>query len=122
EPGDDFQKAGPGRFSARVQEERDYEALAQALRDSGLMPDHVIHAWSLGHSANDASSRERFRQSQNEGFFSVSYLVKALGRHAGGKKIHVSILSDGIHDVLGTETVAPEKATVLGTCLVIPQE
>ena len=65
------------------------------------------------------SESERLTQALDRGFYSLLFLAKALGKHNIGSKIELSILSNNVQDVVGIEALCPEKAAVLGPCLVI---
>ena len=56
------------------------------------------------------------------GFYSLLFLAKALAKQNVGNEIDLFVLSNNIQEVQGTETLCPEKSTLLGPCMVIPQE
>ena len=56
------------------------------------------------------------------GFYSLLYLAQAIAVQNLNNSLHIGVVSSNIHNVTGTETICPEKATLLGTCRVIPQE
>jgi NAD(P)-dependent dehydrogenase (short-subunit alcohol dehydrogenase family)/acyl carrier protein len=56
------------------------------------------------------------------GFYSLVFLVKALATHNIGHEINLFALSNNVQEVFGTETLCPEKSTLLGPCIVIRQE
>ena len=55
------------------------------------------------------------------GFFSLSSLGASLAR-LGPVSATVKVVTSGVDQVTGTETLVPERATVIGPCLVLPQE
>src|SRR5262249_4086764 len=53
---------------------------------------------------------------------SLLFLAQALSRAQSKGPLRIAIVTTGMQDVLGGDLTAPEKATVLGPCRVIPQE
>jgi len=56
------------------------------------------------------------------GFYSLLFLAKALAAHNVGHEMDLFALSNNVQEVYGTETLRPEKSTLLGPCMVIHQE
>jgi NAD(P)-dependent dehydrogenase (short-subunit alcohol dehydrogenase family)/acyl carrier protein len=50
------------------------------------------------------------------------YLAQAIGRQRVTRPVQLSVVSGPLHDIWPDDEVAPEKCTVLGACVVIPQE
>jgi acyl transferase domain-containing protein len=73
-------------------------------------PDRIVHLWSL----RDAT--------QETGFDSLLALAQALGGTERPAPVHLTVVTSGLFDVIGGETLQPEKATLLGPCRVLPQE
>ncbi len=109
--GEAFERLDDGSYAINVAQSTDYEALLLDLKALGKLPNGVLHALSL--QTEDAL---------RDGFYSLIFLARALGRHAADEGVNIAVLSDGIRCVTGEEIVVPEKATLLGPCTVIPQE
>jgi len=103
------------------------------------VPAGVIHLWSVGDeppSGGDSGPdrfrvrRDRFRSWQDRGYYSLLSLTAALdGRlvapaeaSEGRPALALLAVSSRLHDVRGEGGAIPEKAPLLGACLVIPQE
>ncbi|WP_161982355.1 type I polyketide synthase [Dictyobacter alpinus] len=99
----------------------DYQHLFQTLHHQKIVPTHILHCWSLANIAADPLGVEEVQQQLDLGFYSVLALVQALGEIELEHCI-LRILAHGISDVLGQESLAPARATMLGLCRVIPQE
>ena len=84
------------------------------------VPDRVIHAWSLENS--DPSRTDSFKRTQDSGFYSLLFLARALAKQNFNNDLKLFVLSNQIQDVHGDEPLSPEKSTLLGPCMVIPQE
>jgi NAD(P)-dependent dehydrogenase (short-subunit alcohol dehydrogenase family)/acyl carrier protein len=96
--------------------------LIRTLQANKLVPDHVVHAWSLTGIHPAQPECDCFEEAQNLGFYSLLFLAKALAKQDVGNEINFFVLSNNIQDVHGTEMLCPEKSTLLGPCMVIPQE
>jgi len=106
-----FERLDDGSYAINVAQPNDYEMLLHELKAAGKWPNGVLHSLSLG-------ARDHLR----DGFYSIIFLARALGRHGSNDDVTLAILSDGIRCVTGEENIVPEKATLLGPCTVIPQE
>ncbi|MDH6707259.1 acyl transferase domain-containing protein [Kitasatospora sp. MAA19] len=93
----------------------DHQRLVARIGPDGGLPDRVVHLWSVGPRRSAAQTLER-------GFHSLLWLNRAAADHAPGAPLDISVVSSDAFAVLGTEPVAPEKATVTGPCLVLPLE
>ncbi|MEW6742819.1 MAG: amino acid adenylation domain-containing protein [Planctomycetota bacterium] len=91
-----------------------YAALASDWQGRGLLPRTIVHCWNV--SADGAADGDA------GGFYSLLFLAQALGTLRLAHEIRLVVVSSGVHEVTGGETLLPEKATLLGPCLVIPDE
>ncbi len=120
--GDSFSGDETAGFTLRPGERGDYLALFQALLAKGGPPTHVAHFGSLTAASDGRDIEERLSESQERGFESLLYLGQALARSDVKTPIRLLVLTNGVFDVVGSELLLPEKATMLGPCRVIPQE
>ncbi|HXB57695.1 MAG TPA: SDR family NAD(P)-dependent oxidoreductase [Vicinamibacteria bacterium] len=97
---------------------RDYSLLWEDLHRRRRLPAGVIHLWSVEAPDPQLSSPERFRRACDLGFFSLLHLTAA----RGGGPLALKVVTAGLHEVVGGEALAPEKAPLLGLCRVLPQE
>lgn len=116
-PGKSFMRIGDGQYCLDPCSQLDYQRLLQDLSVQQLLPTRILHCWSVSPTDTEVTTQQQLDLS----FYSLLALAQALGEI---KLDHctVSILANGIYDVLGQETLAPAKATLLGPCMVIPQE
>ncbi|NEZ55583.1 type I polyketide synthase [Adonisia turfae] len=98
----------------------DYQSLFQHLEQAQLMPTKVIHSWQL--TPPTPLDWPRTEQAQYLGFYSLLFMAQALPKETLSKPFPISVLSHGLHEVIGTEVVLPEKTTILGPIKTIPQE
>ncbi len=115
--GSAWNKLNEQQYTMRPAVRADYDALLKDLREQGRMPTHILHLWTLAVQQADVQPE----QVCERGFSSLLTLAQALGDWST-EPCTITVLSDAIYDVLGNETICPEKATLIGPCRVIPQE
>ena len=123
EAGEGYLRRSEDVYQIDPRRREDYDALVGDLRARGEDPRRVVHLWGL--TRNEPMPSEvvgGIERAQDLGFYSLLFLAQALGDVAGGTAVKVVVFTNNVQDVTGTETLHPEKATVLGPCLVIPQE
>ncbi|MDC0832900.1 SDR family oxidoreductase [Geitlerinema sp. CS-897] len=91
-----------------------YDALVRDLEFLGRSP-VFAHLWTV---SEDLASED----AKTLGFYSLLYLAQALGQSHAERFHPLCVLSSQVQEVTGTESLCPEKATILGPCRVIPQE
>lgn len=98
------------------QEPTTYHQLAQALKEKGTPPQAVLHLWSLSKTSST------FEMAQTNGYYSLLYLIQALGDQFGDDAIAINVVSSYMQQVAGEPEYHPEKRPLLGLCKVVPQE
>jgi acyl transferase domain-containing protein/acyl carrier protein len=120
--GKGFSELEEREFTINPGSSDDYRLLIRALQRSNNLPDCIVHAWSVTVDSGGQPHRASLESIQETGFYSLVYLARQLGKHNVRRPIRMFVLSNGLHEVHGTEPLCPEKSMVLGPCLVIPQE
>lgn len=113
--GSQFRRTEDGAYTLNPAEKRDYDALVQELVTREIKFTKVIHLWSL----DDAES---FEQAQQAGLYSLIFLTQSLADRSLASSLELVVVTDSLHEVIGDESLRPDRATVLGACKVIPQE
>jgi acyl transferase domain-containing protein/acyl carrier protein len=121
-PGKGFQQVDPRSFIVEPANSQHYDSLIRTLQASHLLPDRIIHTWSVTGAHLAQPEGDAFAQAQALGFYSLIFLAKALATYNVGHEINLFTLSNNVQEVYGTETLRPEKSTLLGPCMVIRQE
>jgi len=121
-PGEEFRRLGERVYAIDPGRPQDYEALFQEVAQENRRIGTIVHLWGMTADAGPAGSLDAFDYAQRMGFYSLLFLARALVRHLPSQPARIYVVSNGIHAVTGDESLAPEKATVLGACKVIPQE
>ena len=117
-----FSRQGPQRYVVNPSSRGDYQALIKALRASDGFPAAIAHLWGVTTETAPRTDNDVARMYQERGFYSLLYLAQALGESGVTAQVSLNVVTRGVHDVTGEETVVPETATALGPCRVIPLE
>ena len=115
---------GPARLDARhhvarLDEAPDLAAVLAAIADEVGPVERIAHLWGLGDGEGTPEDLQR------RGFFSLLALAQAIEATPAAKAaqgLALTVVTDGLADVLGTEPLNPHKATLQGPCTVVPQE
>jgi acyl transferase domain-containing protein len=118
-PGTRFEGDPQAGYHVRPSEAADYVALVDDLRRRDALAEHVVHLWSVDPVGK---APDPLVAAGERGFSSLLLLVQALGRPPGVGRVEVVAVSSGLQDVTGSEPLSPEKAPLLGLCVVAPQE
>jgi acyl transferase domain-containing protein len=119
-PGRAFAPLGTGVYSINPRHAEDYDAAIRELKALAKHPRRILHFWGVPPTASDDG--DLFESGLTAGFYSLMYLAQAIGRQRLTGPIQLSVVAGPLHDIWPDDVVAPEKATVLGACVVIPQE
>jgi acyl transferase domain-containing protein/acyl carrier protein len=115
-----FQRIDEDAYLINPRASEDYESLLQLLQEEGRTPDKIVHLWSV---MSDAVHLESgfFQKAQDYGYYSLLFLTWALVKTERTDLVQIEIVSNQMQEV-NDEVCFPEKATLLGPCLAIPQE
>jgi acyl transferase domain-containing protein/acyl carrier protein len=112
--GEEFSQVSDNVYTINPGVRQHYDALIKEILSLAQIS-IIAHLWTVAPHLS-------FEASQDVGFYSLFYLAQAIGNHNVSDSLHIGVVSSYIQDVTGAEDICPEKATVLGTCQVIPQE
>ena len=114
EAGREFGRLDQGRYTINPADEHHYDLLLSELAKVGRLPDRIVHLWNItGPKKGD---------DLDLCFFSLVYLVKAVGRQNFDREIEITVLTGHMCEVVGGELQNPRKALALGPVKVIPLE
>jgi thioesterase domain-containing protein/malonyl CoA-acyl carrier protein transacylase len=140
EKGERWEAKGGERYGMRVGEAGDYRALLEAVEETGGRVERIVHGWSLTGEAEGGKegkagkagegkdavgwreTEEEVEKAKGEGFYSLMYLLQAMGEAAWGQRVRVEVVCNEAQEVVEGEGVKAGKATMLGICRVAPQE
>ncbi|WP_414568359.1 SDR family NAD(P)-dependent oxidoreductase [Nostoc sp. CCY 9925] len=120
--GQQFSQNNHHTYTINTQSPEDYDALIANLQALDRVPDVILHLWSITPSEHIQSGIDLFENSQYLGFYSLLFLTKSLDKNGITQPIDILVVTNDLYDIIGTESLNPEKATVAGMCKVIPQE
>ncbi|NES18617.1 MAG: acyltransferase domain-containing protein [Symploca sp. SIO3E6] len=120
--GEQFTVTDDGYYCINPERREDYLALIKELKAAGKCPTQIFNFWNLTVESSPNLGKEVFEKAQSNGYYSLIYLVQAWHEHNLEGNVTIAVVSNQIQNVLGTETLSPEKSTLLGPCQVIPQE
>src|SRR6185312_8762956 len=121
-PGTGFSRLNEQAYLVNPPERTDYESVLRDLQARGKMPQHVVHLWMVTREMVDHEAIDgALHTTLERGLYSLLALTQALG-DMEIEACQLTVVSSNMQDVTGSESICPEKATVLGPCKVIPQE
>ncbi len=123
-PGDTFARLDDRTFTIAPEAAGvGYAELAEALKESGLAPDRILHTWLLTWDRSFRPGSTFFHRNQEYGFYSLLHLAQALGKSGlDDNDIHLIVAANGTQKVGGESLDCPDKVTVMGPCAVVPRE
>ena len=122
EVGERFQQLAPDHYRLDPNRAENYIRLVRRLSDDDLLPQNLVHLWSVSLDQQEAPELERFQTAQVLGLHSLLNMTHAWDDAAGSASLRIFAISSEMHTVLEADGAHPEKATLLGACRVIPQE
>jgi len=112
----------PTHFTMRPEHKGDYLALCRELVEAEMIPQKIIHLWSVTQGDEVGTGAAHFAKVQNLGYYSLIYLVQALSEQNVNEPLEIVAVSSNAQPVTGSEALYPEKATIFGACRSILQE
>lgn len=116
----EFCKFDQYNYGIDITSAQDYEQLFKELVADNNVPKKIIHAFTLSESTDCKPSDNLLIQ--ESGYYSLLNITQSIVALAIEEAIHIDVISNGLFEVLGNETLNPLKNTLLGTIKVIPQE
>ncbi|MEM9903528.1 MAG: SDR family NAD(P)-dependent oxidoreductase, partial [Cyanobacteria bacterium P01_D01_bin.44] len=129
--GEQFRRPGTDRprdYRVNPHSRDDYDALFRDLSSLNWVPTKIVHLWNVtapGHTTPKHATLERLdaiAPAQAKGLYSLLFLVQALGQQNLKRDLQIDVISSNLQSVTGEETLALEKAPLLGAVRVIPLE
>jgi acyl transferase domain-containing protein/aryl carrier-like protein len=120
--GPGYRKIAEDIYAINPEQPGDYDALISDLYASDRIPEKIVHLWSLSSLPEKSANSSREERAQNLGLHSLLSLARAWGGKNIRTGLEIEVILNEVHLVTGAETLAPEKATVLGAAKIIPLE
>ncbi|PMB26517.1 hypothetical protein CEN47_15865 [Fischerella thermalis CCMEE 5319] len=122
EVGENFTVLSESQYTINPEKNHDYDILIQELFKQNKLPKKIVHLWSVTPNSDEELEIEKIEQAQTKGFYSLLFLAQALGRQEITDEVQITVISNKLQPVTGSEELCPEKATLLGPIKVISQE
>jgi len=116
-----YAKHAEGQYRIRPGAREDYEDLLRDLSTVNQVPDKILHMFSVTRP-DERGAHKSFKATQEEGSYSLLFITQVLGKLNMTGALEIVAVSNNMQDVTGDEELRPDKATLLGSCKVIPQE
>ena len=121
--GEQFNQLDNLTYEINPQQANDYDLLLQELQKQNFKPNAIAHFWNVTLNETLLNSKpELFEDYQRLGFYSLLFLAQAIGKQDVWDSLKLMVVTSNLYDILGSENLCPQKATVLGPCKVIPKE
>ncbi len=104
-------------YSLNPKQPDDYNQLIKTLVITNQIPQKIIHLWTITGVQNTF-----WEDLQHLGFYSLLFLMQALGHQNIDTEIQLIVVSNNLQEVTGEEPLSPAKATLLGPIKVIGSE
>lgn len=122
-PGKVFRKLNRSSYAIVPGESKDYELLLQSLAADNIIIGQILHLWTYDRYSGEVKSLNALEQAQENGIFSLLFLVKALAKVQGlDHSVQLSFISSHVQSISSSDPIAYEKSAVLGLLKTIPQE
>lgn len=118
ELGEKFEKIDNGRYTVGCSELY-YNELFENIEIKDI--DRIIHFGSISNK-DQVTSIDKLKEIQNDGVYSLFYLVKAIENKGIDKDISLIIVSEGVYNVTGSEKIYPQNAPIVGMARAISKE
>ncbi|ASS77139.1 hypothetical protein CIG75_06555 [Tumebacillus algifaecis] len=119
---DHFSRLEERLYGLDLRDRAQYGELIKAIVQSGQTPERIVHFGALTELELADASLDRYEAAQERGLNSLLYLAQAITDQGLNEQIAVTVVTNNLQEVTGGEVFAPERATLLGACKVIPQE
>ena len=91
--GTKFEKRGEGGYVINPEQENNYHALLEELKNSGKNIDKIVHLWMI------TLFEVTFPSLMQRGVYSFLFLVKAMGKQLISNHIDLWVVSNQLHDI-----------------------
>jgi len=114
------EKEGEG-YRLRERRREDYLEMVRRIEEQGKKISQIVHLWGMTKNEADSSEEVSSWKDQDGGFKSILFLAQAIGKEIS-LPVRITVASNNVLSVNGSETPQLGKSIVLGACKVIPQE
>ncbi|NOU19595.1 MAG: SDR family NAD(P)-dependent oxidoreductase [Bacteroidales bacterium] len=120
--GDGFKQTKTTEFYINPNSKSDYQALFSRLSEISLIPEKIVHLWSLESVTNNSDTGEINSDYLKLHFFNLIYIIQAIGETKKASEFQLFVLTSNLFIVNGDEQISPEKSVILGPIKTTPKE
>jgi acyl transferase domain-containing protein len=117
-----YKRIADGIYAINPDKAEDYLSLVAELAAADKLPQRIVHFWNVSRAGKPAKSPAQADPAPSVALHRLLHLVRALGEKGVSQDINLEIVTNDVQTITGEETLAPEKATLVGAGKVIPQE
>ncbi|HEU0253461.1 MAG TPA: AMP-binding protein, partial [Pyrinomonadaceae bacterium] len=116
EAGDEFIRRASDSYCIDASQPAHYRELIQSLADDQVQVNQILHLWTYGEYAGEATSQDQLDKAQDQGLCSLLYLVQALDPQIQDEeqRINMVVASTNAQALSSTDKLAYEKSTMFG--------
>ena len=115
--GSEFREHDETTYTFDIQRPQDYDHLISSLSAGGRTPREIVHLLNLGSGQKPAA-----QNSLTESFYSLLWLLRAVGKYVPDDPVQVIVFSANAHPVHGREPLEPARALAAGPCAAASEE
>ncbi|MFN6562983.1 MAG: SDR family NAD(P)-dependent oxidoreductase [Nostoc sp. ChiSLP01] len=120
--GDSYTILDKPEYTINPKSHHDYDVLFEELFKQNKLPKKILHLWNVTAVGDRELDIAELELAQIKGFYSLLFIAQTLGRLESTNDFEITVISNNLQSVTGTEVLCPEKATLLGPVKVISQE
>jgi malonyl CoA-acyl carrier protein transacylase/acyl carrier protein len=123
-PGEAFAREGTQGYLINPGNADDYDTLFDEIRKEARMPNTIVHLWNVTDDGKEPADLEweTVEKLQDIGYYSLLYMLQAIGKKNYMDEIRIIVVSTNMFDVLGESQVNPGKSTLLGPLRTMSRE
>ncbi len=119
----DFACISPNHYSIFPGNPQHYRLLVNSLVENNQVIGQIIYLWDYKQQTEEISSLEDLESTQQQGVYSLLYLVQALEEAQGTQeKVNLLWIANNSQSINSTDKIEPQKATIFGFLKTVNQE
>lgn len=123
EAGPDFDKLATNRYRVNPRDPDHYRRLLVSIAADGVRIEQILHLWAFDLPVAEIATAEQLERSQDQGVYSLLFLVQALARRQeGATAVNLRVVARNSQCVLGDDESDFAKGPILGFIRSVTQE
>ncbi len=119
--GASFYQKNEKEFFINPVNEADYSQLFESLHQQNIFPAFIFHFWMFS-DTQVTVSETTIDSAKNLGYYCLLYMARALYKCEKKNSINISFIGNHIFNILGEESIQPEKSLLIGPVNTISKE